>query len=51
LPQENMVAWDWIMLGLTTQPTALNSGHICAGNPVIHAQLLKLIEPHLTPAL
>jgi myo-inositol-1(or 4)-monophosphatase len=29
----------------------LNSGHICAGNPVIHAQLLKLIEPHLTPAL
>lgn len=29
----------------------LKSGHVCAGNPSIHEQMLKLIEPHLTPAL
>jgi myo-inositol-1(or 4)-monophosphatase len=25
--------------------------HVCAGNPDIHPQLLKIIEPHLTPKL
>ncbi|HKB60400.1 MAG TPA: inositol monophosphatase family protein [Gallionellaceae bacterium] len=29
----------------------LKSGHICAGNPDIHPQLLKLIAPHLTDGL
>ncbi len=29
----------------------LESGHVCAGNPNIHEQLLKVIAPHLTPAL
>ncbi len=29
----------------------LKSGHICAGNPDIHAQLLHIIAPHLTPGL
>ena len=29
----------------------LDSGHICAGNPEIYPQLLKLIAPHLTPGL
>lgn len=29
----------------------LKSGHICAGNPDIHPQLLQVIAPHLTPAL
>ncbi len=31
--------------------TFLKSGHICAGNPEIHAQLLQIIAPHLTPGL
>jgi len=29
----------------------LKSGHICAGNPDIHPQLLQVIEPHLTAGL
>ena len=29
----------------------LKTGHICAGNPDIHTHLLKVIAPHLTPAL
>ena len=29
----------------------LNSGHLCAGNPDIFAQLLKVIAPHLTAGL
>ena len=29
----------------------LKTGHICAGNPDIHQQLLKVIAPHLTPGL
>jgi myo-inositol-1(or 4)-monophosphatase len=29
----------------------LKSGHICAGNPKIFAQLLQVIAPHLTPEL
>lgn len=29
----------------------LMSGHICAGNPEIQPQLLKVIEPHLTEGL
>lgn len=29
----------------------LKSGHICAGNPDIHPQLLKVIAQHLTPGL
>ena len=29
----------------------LKSGHVCAGNPHIHPQLLQLIAPHLTPGL
>jgi len=31
--------------------THLKSGHICAGNPDIHQQLLHIISPHLTPGL
>jgi myo-inositol-1(or 4)-monophosphatase len=31
--------------------TFLKSGHLCAGNPDIHTQLLKVIAPHLTPGL
>jgi myo-inositol-1(or 4)-monophosphatase len=29
----------------------LRSGHLCAGNPHIYEQMLKLIEPHLTQGL
>ena len=31
--------------------TFLKTGHICAGNPDIHPQVLKVIAQHLTPAL
>ena len=31
--------------------TYLKTGHLCAGNPDIHAQLLKAIAPHLTDEL
>jgi len=31
--------------------TYMDSGHICAGNPKVFAQLLQLMEPHLTPEL
>ena len=31
--------------------TFLRDCHICAGNPDIHTQLLKVIKPHLTPGL
>ena len=29
----------------------LKSGHLCAGNPKVYEQLLKVIEPHLTEGL
>lgn len=29
----------------------IQSGHICAGNPFIHPQLLEIIAPHLTSGL
>ena len=29
----------------------LRSGHLCAGNPNIYEQMLKLMAPHLTPGL
>jgi myo-inositol-1(or 4)-monophosphatase len=29
----------------------VKTGHICAGNPDIHPQLLKIIAPHLTAEL
>ena len=29
----------------------LTSGHVCAGNPKVYEQLLKVIAPHLTDAL
>jgi myo-inositol-1(or 4)-monophosphatase len=29
----------------------LQSGHLCAGNPNIYEQMLKLMAPHLTPGL
>jgi myo-inositol-1(or 4)-monophosphatase len=29
----------------------LKSGHICAGSPLIHEQMLKVIQPHLTDRL
>jgi len=29
----------------------LKSGHVCAGNPKVYEQLLKVIAPHLTDAL
>jgi myo-inositol-1(or 4)-monophosphatase len=31
--------------------TYIKSGHICAGNPDIHQQLLHIMSPHLTPGL
>jgi myo-inositol-1(or 4)-monophosphatase len=31
--------------------TYLQSGHLCAGNPFIHPQLLEIIAPHLTAEL
>ncbi|HXU93231.1 MAG TPA: inositol monophosphatase family protein [Gallionella sp.] len=31
--------------------TYLKTGHICAGNPSIHPQLLQVMAPHLTSAL
>ena len=31
--------------------TFLKSGHLCAGNPEIHQQLLHIISPHLTSGL
>ncbi|HEY0666349.1 MAG TPA: inositol monophosphatase family protein [Gallionella sp.] len=31
--------------------TFLKTGHICAGNPDIHPQLLQVMAPHLTSAL
>lgn len=36
---------------LAGSDTYLKSGHLCAGNPNIHPQLLQLIAPHLTQAL
>jgi myo-inositol-1(or 4)-monophosphatase len=29
----------------------LQSGHICAGNPKVFAQMLQVIAPHLTHGL
>jgi myo-inositol-1(or 4)-monophosphatase len=29
----------------------LKSGHLCAGNPKIFAQMLQVISPHLSDAL
>jgi myo-inositol-1(or 4)-monophosphatase len=40
-----------IVSDLAGNPNQLKSGHICAGNPDIHAHLLKSIAPHLTEAL
>ncbi len=40
-----------IVSDLAGNPNYLASGHICAGNPHIHEQLLKLIAPHLTAGL
>jgi myo-inositol-1(or 4)-monophosphatase len=31
--------------------TYIKTGHICAGNPFIHPQLLEIIAPHLTAGL
>lgn len=36
---------------LAGSDTFLKTGHLCAGNPDIHPQLLKVIAPHLTQAL
>ena len=40
-----------IVSDLAGNQNQLESGHICAGNPHIHEQLLKLIAPHLTDGL
>ncbi len=36
---------------LAGSDTFLRSGHLCAGNPNIHPQLLQIIAPHLTQGL
>ena len=36
---------------LSGNDTYLGTGHICAGNPEIHPQLLQVIAPHLTAGL
>ena len=36
---------------LTGTDSYIKTGHICAGNPEIHPQLLKLMAPHLSDAL
>ena len=36
---------------LSGNDTFLKTGHLCAGNPDIHPQLLKVIAPHLTDKL
>jgi len=40
-----------IVSDLAGNPNHLASGHICAGNPHIHEQLIKLMAPHLTEGL
>ncbi len=40
-----------IVSDLAGNQNYLASGHICAGNPHIHEQLLKLMAPHLTEGL
>jgi myo-inositol-1(or 4)-monophosphatase len=40
-----------IVSDLAGNQNQLASGHLCAGNPFIHEQLLKLIAPHLTAGL
>ncbi len=40
-----------IVTDLAGNQNQLESGHICAGNPHIQEQLLKLIAPHLTDGL
>ena len=40
-----------IVSDLAGNQNFLASGHICAGNPHIHEQLLQVIAPHLTPGL
>ncbi|TNC94660.1 MAG: myo-inositol-1(or 4)-monophosphatase [Gallionellaceae bacterium] len=40
-----------IVSDLAGNQNFLTSGHICAGNPFIHEQLLKVIAPHLTEGL
>ncbi len=36
---------------LVGEDSYIKTGHICAGNPNIHPQLLKLMAPHLSDAL
>ncbi|MEQ1555535.1 MAG: inositol monophosphatase family protein [Gallionella sp.] len=36
---------------LVGKDSYIKTGHICAGNPEIHPQLLKLMAPHLSDAL
>jgi myo-inositol-1(or 4)-monophosphatase len=40
-----------IVTDLAGNQNQLASGHLLAGNPHIHEQLLKLVAPHLTPGL
>jgi myo-inositol-1(or 4)-monophosphatase len=40
-----------IVTDLAGNQNFLESGHVCAGNPHIHEQLLQVIAPHLTPGL
>jgi myo-inositol-1(or 4)-monophosphatase len=40
-----------LMSGLTGEETHMQTGHIIAGTPKVFVELLKAIEPHLTPAL
>jgi len=37
--------------GLTGEDTHMQTGHVIAGTPKVFVELLKAIEPHLTPAL
>src|SRR5262245_15672396 len=40
-----------LISGLTGEDTHMETGHVVAGNPKVFVELLKAIEPHLTPAL
>ena len=40
-----------LISGLTGEDTHMQTGHVVAGSPKVFVELLRAIEPHLTPAL
>jgi myo-inositol-1(or 4)-monophosphatase len=40
-----------LISGLTGEETHMETGHVVAGSPKVFVELLRAIEPHLTPAL